>query len=44
MLIDFVAFVAKLLLALIILKMIEVHAVRKDSESPFGQAMAFLLG
>ena len=44
MLIDFVAFMAKLILALIILKMIEVHAVRKDSEAPFGQAMAFLLG
>lgn len=44
MLIDFIAFMAKLLLALIILKMIEVHAVRKDTESPFGQAMAFLLG
>ena len=44
MLIDFVAFMAKLLLALIILKLVEVHAVRKNSDSPFGQAMAFLLG
>lgn len=44
MLIDFVAFMAKFLLALVILKMIEIHAVRKDHESPFGQAMAFLLG
>ncbi len=44
MLIDFVAFMAKLLLALIILKLIEVHAVRKDAEAPFGQALAFLLG
>jgi len=44
MLIDFVAFMAKFILALVILKMIEVHAVRKDTENPFGQAMAFLLG
>jgi hypothetical protein len=44
MLIDFVAFMAKLLLALIILKMVEVHAVRKNSDAPFAQAMAFLCG
>lgn len=44
MLIDFVAFMAKLVLALIILKLIEIHTVRKDSESPVGQAFAFLLG
>jgi len=44
MLIDFVAFMAKLLLALIILKLIEVSTIRKNSESPFGQALAFLLG
>lgn len=44
MLIDFVAFMAKLVLALIILKLIETHLVRKDKESPFGQAFAFLLG
>ena len=44
MLIDFVAFMAKFLLALVILKMIEIHAVRKDVNSPFGQAMAFLVG
>ena len=44
MLIDFVAFMAKLVLALIILKLAEVHAVRKDDEAPLGQALAFLLG
>jgi len=44
MLIDFVAFMAKLILALVILKLIEVHAVRKNTDSSFGQAMAFLLG
>jgi hypothetical protein len=44
MLIDFVAFMAKLLLALIILKMVEVHAVRKNPDAPFAQAMAFLCG
>jgi hypothetical protein len=44
MLIDFVAFMAKLLLALIILKMIEIHTVRRDPNSPFGQALAFIVG
>lgn len=44
MLIDFVAFVAKLLIALVMLKLIEVQMVRKNPEAPFGQALAFLLG
>jgi hypothetical protein len=44
MLIDFLAFVAKLLLALITLKLIEVHTVRRDPDSPYGQALAFVLG
>lgn len=44
MLIDFVAFFAKFILALVILKMAEIHAVRKDVNSPFGQALAFLAG
>jgi hypothetical protein len=44
MLIDFLAFMAKLVLALIILKMLEIHTVRRDVNSPWGQALAFLVG
>lgn len=44
MLIDFVAFMAKFIIALIILKLTEIHTVRNNVESPFGQALAFLVG
>lgn len=44
MLIDFVAFFAKFILAIIILKMLETHIVRKNPESAAGQALAFLVG
>lgn len=45
MAVDFIAFFAKLIIALIILKLIEVHMIRKQGEdSPVGQALAFLVG
>lgn len=44
MLVDFIAFFAKMVLALIILKMIETHIVRKNPDSATGQALAFLVG
>lgn len=44
MAIDFVAFMAKLIIALVILKLIEIHLIKRDSESPVGQALAFLIG
>lgn len=44
MAIDFVAFMAKLIIALVILKLIEIHLIRRDSENPVGQALAFLIG
>lgn len=45
MAVDFVAFMAKLIIALTILKLIEVHMVRtRGEDSPVGQALAFLVG
>lgn len=44
MLIDFIAFMAKLVIAIVILKLLEIHMVRKDPEAPLGQALAFLVG
>lgn len=44
MLIDFIAFMAKLLFALVLLKLIEIHLVRTNPESPMGAALAFLVG
>lgn len=44
MLIDFLAFNAKFLLAIILWKLIEIHLVRTDPERPASQAVAFLFG
>lgn len=46
MVIDFVAFMAKLLIALTILKLLEVQMVKKQGgeDTAVGQALAFLLG
>lgn len=44
MAIDFAAFMAKFILALIVLKMLEVHLVRVNPDSASAQAFAFLLG
>lgn len=44
MLVDFVAFFAKLILALVILKLIEVKVTQNNPESALGQALCFLAG
>lgn len=44
MLIDFVAFFAKLVIALAILKLLETHFVNNNSDSAIGGALAFLVG
>lgn len=41
---DFLAFVAKFILTLIGLKVLEATLVRKNPESATGQALAFLMG
>lgn len=44
MLVDFVAFFAKLMIALVILKLLEVHLVNKNPESAGAQALCFIAG
>lgn len=44
MLVDFVAFFAKLMIALVILKLLEVHFVQKNPESAGAQALCFIAG
>lgn len=44
MLVDFIAFFAKLIIALVILKMIEVRTTQKNPDSALGQALCFIAG
>jgi hypothetical protein len=44
MLVSFINIAANVLLLLVILKLIEVHLLRKNPDSTLGQAIAFLVG
>ena len=44
MLVNFIQFFANLIIALTILKLAEVHIIKRNSDSPVGQALAFLVG
>lgn len=44
MLVDFVAFVAKLIFALALLKLAQIHLIRNNPDSSFAGALAFLVG
>lgn len=44
MLINFVQFTANLIIALVALKLLELHLLQRNPDSPIGQALAFLMG
>jgi hypothetical protein len=44
MLVNFIQFLANLIIALTILKVATVHLVKRNSDSPGAQALAFLVG
>lgn len=44
MLVNFIQFFANLIIALTLLKMIQVHIVKRNPDSPAGQALSFLVG
>lgn len=44
MLVNFIQFFANLIIALALLKLVEVHMVRKNPDSPVSHTLAFLVG
>ena len=44
MLINFIQFFANLIIALTILKLAEVHVVKRNQDAPISQLLAFLVG
>lgn len=44
MLVNFIQFFANLIIALTILKLVEVHMIKRNPDAPTAQMLAFLVG